>query len=453
MYDPNVCTPTMFEDELNALSSMSAFTDPEIDSRLQAVAELRRAIQAVREIPGWSGDSVGEAQVLLERMEKGATTIETALTGMRSDLRAASDTAAGAASAALRRLPSASAEGFLADAGRNLSGLTDGWGAFDTGEAVAREEARLAAERETAAMNELKTIRSTLAGEARQNFTDPGRVTVNPSSVPLPSIDVDAIDARVPAVGSNAPSSSGGGAPSAGGGYPQGGAGIGSWNPPTGTWVPDGNGGGDGSGNGNGNGNGDGGSGGDGGTGGIGTDDPSVDSPGGGILPGYPGGGLGGGGLGGGGGAGGGLLPGGGSGGLGAAVVGGAGAAAMLGARSASLNTAGGAGLFGGGTGTGTGAGAATAGRGLLGMSGATGPGGMGAMGSASGSASGSAGGSAAGAGGRTMAPGMMGGGAGDDEKRERSGLGGPIAPKLEEDEEVGPRSRSAQAGSRDALD
>lgn len=123
----------------------------------------------------------------------------------------------------------------------------------------------------------------------------------------------------------------------------------------------------------------------------------------------------------------------------------------MLGARSASLNTAGGAGLFGGGTGTG--AGAATAGRGLLGMSGATGPGGMGAMGSASGSASGSAGGSAVGAGGRTMAPGMMGGGAGDDEKRERSGLGGPIAPKLEDDEEVGPRSRSAQAGSRDALD
>lgn len=86
-------------------------------------------------------------------------------------------------------------------------------------------------------------------------------------------------------------------------------------------------------------------------------------------------------------------------------------------------------------------------------MSGATGPGGLGATGAVSGSATGAAGGTTAGAGGRSMAPGMMGGAAGDDEKRrERSGLGGPIAPKLENDEETGPRSRSAQAGSRDTL-
>ena len=49
-----------------------------------------------------------------------------------------------AAADALRRLPSTSAEGFLADAGRNLSDITDGWGALDTGDLVEREEARLA---------------------------------------------------------------------------------------------------------------------------------------------------------------------------------------------------------------------------------------------------------------------------------------------------------------------
>ncbi len=465
MYDPNVCTPTMFEDELRAMSTMSAFSDPALDSRLAAVAELRRAIQAVREIPGWSGDSVGSAETLLQRMEKNATTIETALNDLRTSMRTAADTAAGAASSALRRLPSASAEGFLADAGRNLSGITDGWGALDTGEAVAREEARLAAERETAAMNELRTIRSTLTSEANESFTVmPARENVDTTSVPLPVIDVEGIDSRVPAVGSNGPSS-----------YPQGGPGGGSWTPPpSGTWVPDGNGGGggggggsiggggnDNGGNGGGNGNGgDGGNGGNGGNGGDGGDggnggngtgsDPSVDSPGGGTLPGYPDG-LPGGGSGGGGG----LLAGGGGGGtLGAAVVGGAGGAALLGARAASLNSAGGAGLFGGGAGGIGGSGAATAGRGLLGMTGATGPGGFGAAGAGASGAggAGSAGGSTTAAGGRTMAPGMM-GGAGDDEKRERSGLGGPIAPKLDDDEETGPRSRSAQAGSRETHD
>ncbi|WP_165314255.1 hypothetical protein [Agromyces protaetiae] len=46
----------------------------------------------------------------------------------------------------------------------------------------------------------------------------------------------------------------------------------------------------------------------------------------------------------------------------------------------------------------------------------------------------------------------MMGGqgGAGDDEKERRSGLGGPLAPKLEDDEELGPRSKGARAGGRD---
>jgi len=46
---------------------------------------------------------------------------------------------------------------------------------------------------------------------------------------------------------------------------------------------------------------------------------------------------------------------------------------------------------------------------------------------------------------------GMMGGAGGDEEeKAKRSGLGGPVAPKLEDEEERGPRAKSAQAGSRD---
>lgn len=435
MFNPNVCTPTMFEDELRALSTMTPFSDPEIDARRRAVAELRKAIQAVREIPGWSGDSTTSADALLQRMEKNAEKIDTALSDLANGLRNAADAAAGDASVALRRLPSASAEGFLADAGRGLAGITDGWGALDTGDMVAQEEARLAAERETAAMNELKKIRGSLTGEAVHSFGTTPSVGVDMSSVPLPVIDVDGIDSRVPAVGSNAPSGGPGTSPRE--------AGVGTLTPPSaGTWTPEGVGTGNGgSGGGNGGSGGGNGSGGNDGTGGSGGSPPSVDSPSGGTLPGYPGGG-----------GGGGLLAGGsgGSGTLGAAVVGGAGAAALLGARSASLGGGGGAGLFGGGSG---GAGAATAGRGLLGVNGATAPGGFGAGGPVSGAGAGAAGGSNAGAGGRSMAPGMMGGAAGEDEKRrERSGLGGPIAPRLEDDEETGPRSRSAQAGSRDSL-
>ena len=434
MYNPNVCTPTMFEDELRALSTMTPFSDPEIDARRRAVAELRKAIQAVREIPGWSGDSTSSADALLQRMEKNAEKIDTALSDLANGLRNAADAAAGDASVALRGLPSASAEGFLADAGRGLAGITDGWGALDTGDMVAQEEARLAAERETAAMNELKKIRGSLTGEAVHSFGTTPSVGIDTSSVPLPVIDVDGIDSRVPAVGSNAPSGGPGTSPQ--------GTGVGTLIPPSaGTWTPEGVGSGNGgSGSGNGGSGGGNGSGGNGGSGGGST--PSVDSPSGGTLPGYPGGG-----------GGGGLLAGGsgGSGTLGAAVVGGAGAATLMGARSASLSSAGGAGLFGGGGSAG--AGAATAGRGLLGMNGATAPGGFGAGGPVSSSGAGATGGSSAGAGGRSMAPGMMGGTAGDDEKRrDRSGLGGPIAPKLEDDEETAPRSRSAQAGSRDSL-
>lgn len=47
----------------------------------------------------------------------------------------------------------------------------------------------------------------------------------------------------------------------------------------------------------------------------------------------------------------------------------------------------------------------------------------------------------------------MMGAGGGtgsEDKKRSRSGLGGPIAPRLEDDEEPLPRSKGSRAGSRE---
>ncbi len=63
--------------------------------------------------------------------------------------------------------------------------------------------------------------------------------------------------------------------------------------------------------------------------------------------------------------------------------------------------------------------------------------------------------GSGSGAGAATgMRGGMMmsGGGQGSEQKkkRPRSGLGGPIAPRLEDDEEPMQRSKGSRAGSRD---
>jgi hypothetical protein len=49
------------------------------------------------------------------------------------------------------------------------------------------------------------------------------------------------------------------------------------------------------------------------------------------------------------------------------------------------------------------------------------------------------------------MGAGGAGQGAGRDrDRQEGRGLGGPIAPHLEDDEERGPRSESAGAGGRD---
>lgn len=447
MYDPNVCTPTMFEDELRALATMRDFVDPQLDARIQATHDLQSAIKAVREIPGWTGSSAVSAEDLLGRMQSNASKIEGALEQLRKDMRHATDDAAEAAASALRELPSASAEGLAADLGRGLAGLTNGMGALDTGEAVAREEERLKAERETAAMNALGVIRRTLTEDAARTFSDAGDIdrAARPGLV-LPSIDVDAIDASIPPIGSNAP---GGSSP-----YSQSGAGDETWgvvSPPGFTpspgLVPA-----------------------PGAVAGLTPPSPGgdysggsrVDSPAVGTLPGGTNAGTGGwpsGGSGAGvpGGSGSGLLPGGGghgggaSGLFGGAGAGAVGAAALLGARSAASSVGtGGSSVFrphiGGGA-------AAGAGRGLLGaqpVSGSTaGSGGAGATGASSAASS-----SAAGAGGRSMAPGMMGGGAGGDgdKRRGRSTLGGPIAPEFLADDEPRPLPRSARAGSRDDL-
>jgi len=130
----------------------------------------------------------------------------------------------------------------------------------------------------------------------------------------------------------------------------------------------------------------------------------------------------------------GGLL-GGGSGGLGLGLAG-AGAAGLGAAKLASKGGFGGGGLFGP--------------NGLLG-GGPNGAGGASGSGGAAGTKAGAAGGAGAGAGAKGGNSAMMGGGQGggssDREKRTSLGL---MAPKLEDDEENGPRSSAAGAGGRE---
>ena len=115
----------------------------------------------------------------------------------------------------------------------------------------------------------------------------------------------------------------------------------------------------------------------------------------------------------------------------------------------------GGGGLVPGLGGAGAAAGLAAAAR--MGGSGAGGLGAAGAGGARLGSGASAGAGTvgtgtgAGGAGGRGTSS-VMGGGAGGgaQEKDKRSSLGGLIAPKLEDDEELGPRSAAADAGGRD---
>lgn len=166
------------------------------------------------------------------------------------------------------------------------------------------------------------------------------------------------------------------------------------------------------------------------------------------------GGGLfgGGGAVAGGGGAGGrtgGLLgktPGGGTGARGVGGLGGVGggAAGSSTARGAGMRGAG----MGGAAGGGTAGGGTAAGGGRRGAGGAaTAAGGARGAGAASGATRGAAGGNRG-------VGGMGGPGSRPDRKDEAArGLGGPIAPRMEDDEEIGPRSENAQAGGRDGSD
>lgn len=163
------------------------------------------------------------------------------------------------------------------------------------------------------------------------------------------------------------------------------------------------------------------------------------------------------------------LTPVGGNTGIGQGVLGGgASAAAIVAARLAKGGTAGLAGggrfgtagsLFGGGASGGVGGLGGAGGVGGVGGAGAR-PGVGGLLGSgaggtsaAAGSASSATGSGNAAAGGRS-GTGMMGGNSGGaaNEKEKRSGLGGPLAPKLEDEDEGRPRSAAAGAGGRDNL-
>lgn len=152
-----------------------------------------------------------------------------------------------------------------------------------------------------------------------------------------------------------------------------------------------------------------------------------------------------------------GTLPGGGglAGGLGGGA---AGAAALAAAKAAGggiggmrlggAGGVGGAGGLGGVGGAGSAGGSGAGARGASGLLGRAGGLEGGSAATGAGGANGAGGNAAAGGRGGTGMMGGQGGGAGSSERERRSGLGGPIAPKLDDDE-MGPRSRGAGAGGR----
>jgi hypothetical protein len=127
---------------------------------------------------------------------------------------------------------------------------------------------------------------------------------------------------------------------------------------------------------------------------------------------------------------------------IGAGGIGGAGAARPGGGVKAGggrggglLGKSGAAGGVGAPAGGSRGAAGGTRGGGMMGGGGAPG---------------GAASGGRGGAGARGGMAGAAGGGRGDKKKEPGRGLGGPIAPNIEDDEDFGPRSENAGAGGRD---
>ncbi|WP_144880594.1 hypothetical protein [Microbacterium paraoxydans] len=451
-----------YEAELNRIRAVEDWRIPKAPALQNALRSLDSALAAVLASSAWEGSAAESAKTSLNTLRAQFRNVEAHVSHITRVIDTANSIRRETAAA---ELPSAQVDSFWANAARVGSVVVHpvlGPLAADTAlDAIGNF---LGNKREEEARKIVERVEASLQEPAKELLESSERVASFNMDVTVPGGTDDqpgGSDPGVTAPRISYPSGIGGpsgSAPGVGGVTPPGG-GVGEYHPPVptnpavpsvpagpgdGGWVPEGPGDRPGD---------------------VGIDDPSIDSPGGGLLPGGPGGGLPGG-SGGPGGSGSGSLPGGalpggvfpgGSGGLGGIVGGGAGAAAIA----ASSKIAGFGSMGGlGGAGLGPGAGAGLkAGGGLLGNSavgggvggvgGAGGMAGAGGVGGAGASGTGSSG--AAGAGGRP-GMGMMGGagGADEEEKAKRSGLGGPIAPKLEDDEEVGPRAKGARAGSRD---
>lgn len=444
-----------YEAELNRIRALSDSIIPKTSALFNALNSLDSALAKVRLSDSWTGSAAEHATADIDEIRTKFTHIRDIVDTIDSAVDAGNEARRTAASA---ELPSASVDPFWANAAKGASFVIHPvLGPLAADRALDVIGDFLGNQREKAARKIVENVEKSLVDPTRELNTASKELTrvgfIESSDERIDDGPTGGPEVDAPRIGS--PGVGGGPSGSAPGvrGYQPPTGGVGEYQPPvptspteptlpggpgTGGWHPV-DPGGDGPGL---------------------PGGPSVDHPGGGVLPGGPGGSGGGYPVG----PGGGLLPGGsaGGGGLGGIVGGGAGAAAIAASsKIAGFGSMGG--LGGSGLGTASGAGL-KAGGGLLGNSafgvaggvggvgGTTGAGGVGGVGGVGGAGAAGAGSSgAAGAGGRP-GMGMMGGAGGADgeEKAKRSGLGGPIAPKLEDDEEVGPRAKGARAGSRD---
>ena len=464
-----------YEAELNRIRSLSDSIIPKTSALLNSLASLDRALSTVRLSDSWTGSAAEKATADVDEIRTKFSDIRGLVEAIDSAVGEGNDARRTAASA---ELPSASIDPFWANAAKGASFVIHpvlGPLAADT--ALDAIGDFMGNQREEAAKQAVENVQKSLVDptdriRAASNKLN-GIEVLDSDDQKINDGGLDGPQINAPRIGTpGIPSGPSGYTPGGGGYTPGGGGGVGEYVPPVpmnpdlptypttptyptlpdgpGNWEydPDGPGG-------------------PGGPGGSDGSDPTVDFPGGGVLPGGPGGTGGGyplnpggtfpgGTIGGGGGIGTGI-----GGGIGGVVGGGAGAAAIAaGSKIAgigSMGALGGSGL-GGASGAGLKAGGGLLGNSALGGAGGAGgaggsarPGGIGGVGGAGG-AGGAAGSSGAAGSGMRPGMGMMGGagGADEEEKAKRSGLGGPVAPKLEDEEERGPRAKSAQAGSRD---
>lgn len=467
--------PGGYEAELNRIRQLDDSIIPRLSAVTNAFTSLERALSAVRLSEFWEGESAKGATADIDEIRSKVSAILRLVEAVDSAVVEGNSARREIAAA---ELPSASIDPFWANAAKGASLVVHPvLGPLAADKALDAIGDFLGNQREDAAREVVQKVEASLteptnklaqAARAMNEVDYRSSKAPSGSDEPIPGTQIDAPRIGSPGIGGG-PS----GYTPGGGGYQTGGGGggVGEYVPPTPTdptvpeylpdptypTIPDGPGDWEYDPDG------------PGGPGDTGGDDPTVDFPGGGVLP----GGTGGGGSGNGGGYPlhpGSTLPGGvigGGSGIGGIVGGGAGAAAIAaGSKIAgigSMGTLGGSAL-GGSSGAGQrgsggllgksavgGVGARGAGGFGSGVGGAGGVGGTGGVGGVGG-AGGAAGSSGAAGSGMRPGMGMMGGagGADEEEKAKRSGLGGPIAPKLEDDEERGPRAKGAQAGSRD---